>query len=87
MKVIVLAGASWLVTLLLVILGTNIGATLWFYMEPVVDSVPQPGSYYVAAGAGFMALLLSFAVSIGLTVQAIQGVAARGSVVAPPPTR
>lgn len=37
MKVIVLAGASRSVTLLLMILGTSTGATLWFFMEPVVD--------------------------------------------------
>jgi hypothetical protein len=45
-------------------------------MEPVVDSVPDPASYFVAVGAGLMALFLSFAVSVGITVQAARYTAA-----------
>ncbi|MCB5294359.1 hypothetical protein [Arthrobacter sp. SO3] len=41
------------------ILGVSAGSTIWFYMEPVVDTVPDPASYYAAAEAGLMALFLS----------------------------
>ena len=64
----IIAIVAWVLTALIVILGFNAGATIWFYMEPVVDAVPDPASYYVAVTAGFVALLLSLAVSIGLTV-------------------
>jgi hypothetical protein len=67
---IVLATAAWSLTFVLAILGVSAGATVWFYMEPVVDSVPDPASYYVAAAAGFLALLLSVVVSVGATVHA-----------------
>ncbi len=70
MKIGVLVIAAWLVTGLIVLLGVSAGATIWFYMEPVVDSVPDPASYALAVGAGFLALLLSLAVSLGLTVHA-----------------
>lgn len=67
---IVLATAAWSLTFVIAILGVSAGATIWFYMEPVVDSVPDPASYYVAATAGFLALLLSVVVSVGVTVHA-----------------
>lgn len=67
-----LAIAAWVVTGLIALLGISAGATIWFYMEPVVDSVPDPASYYVAAGAGFLALFLSLAVSIGITVHSVR---------------
>ena len=67
---IVLAIAAWTLTFVIAILGISAAATVWFYMEPVVDSVPDPASYYVAAAAGFLALLLSLAVSVGVTVHA-----------------
>lgn len=70
MKIVVLALLSWLVTGLIVILGVSTGATIWFFMEPIVDSVPDPASYYLAVGAGVPALLLSAAVSVGLTIHA-----------------
>ncbi|MFQ4148146.1 hypothetical protein AAGW05_05530 [Arthrobacter sp. LAPM80] len=66
----IIAIVAWVLTALIVILGFNAGATIWFYMEPVVDAVPDPASYYIAVTAGFMALLMSLAVSIGLTVHA-----------------
>ncbi|MDJ0319920.1 hypothetical protein [Pseudarthrobacter sp. PS3-L1] len=70
MKIGVLAIAAWIVTGLIVLLGVSAGATIWFYMEPVVDSVPDPASYGMAVGAGFLALFLSLAVSLSLTVYA-----------------
>jgi hypothetical protein len=38
--------------------------------------VPDPASYFVAVGAGLLALFLSFAVSVGITVQAARYTAA-----------
>lgn len=67
---LVLAIVAWNLTFLIAVLGISAAATLWFYMEPVVDSVPDPASYYVAAAAGFLALLLSLTVSVGVTVHA-----------------
>ena len=67
---VILAILAWILTGLIALLGVSAGATIWFYMEPVVDTVPDPASYSVAASAGFLALFLSVAVSIGLTVHA-----------------
>ena len=72
MKLVGLAILSWVVTGLILVLGASAGATIWFYMEPVVDSGPDPGSYPLAGAAGFLALLLSTAVSVGITVHAAQ---------------
>lgn len=65
-----LAIAAWVLTGLIALLGISTGQTIWFYMEPVVDSVPDPASYFVAVSAGFLALVLSLAVSVGVTVHA-----------------
>jgi hypothetical protein len=70
MKLIVLAIAAWVLTGLIAVFGVTAGATIWFYMEPVVDSVPDPASYFVAVAVGFLALFLSFMISIALTVHA-----------------
>ena len=72
MKLIILAIAAWVLTGLIAVLGVNAGATIWFYMEPVVDSVPDPASYLVAVTVGFLALFLSFMISIAITVHAVQ---------------
>lgn len=66
----IVAVARWFLTGLIAIFGVNAGATIWFYREPVVDTVPDPGSHFVAATAGFLVLLLSLGVSIGVTVHA-----------------
>jgi hypothetical protein len=66
----ILAVAAWALTGTIAVLGISAGATIWFYMEPVVDSVTDPASYLVAVGAGFLALFLSLAVSVGITVHA-----------------
>lgn len=67
---IIVAIAAWALTVSIVILGVNAGATIWFYMEPLQETVPDPTTYYVAATAGFMALFLSLVVSVGVTVHA-----------------
>lgn len=77
MKMVILAIAAWVSTGLIALLGVSAGATIWFYMEPVVDSVPDPASYFVAVTAGFLALILSFSVSVGITVHAARCVAGR----------
>jgi hypothetical protein len=69
-KILILAIAAWALTGLIALLGVTAGATIWFYMEPVVDSVPDPMSYFVAVGSGFLALVLSLAVSVGITIHA-----------------
>lgn len=77
MQIKIIAVAAWVLTGLIAILGLNAGTTIWFYMEPVVDTVPDPISYYVAATAGFLALLLSLTVSIGATIHAARCNASR----------
>jgi hypothetical protein len=67
---IILAISARGLTFVIAILGVSAVATIWFFMEPVVDSAPAPASYYVAAAAGFLALLLSLLVSVGATVDA-----------------
>lgn len=70
MKMVILAITAWVLTGVIAILGVSAGSTIWFYMEPVVDTVPDPASYYVAAAAGFLALFLSLVMSVGVTVHA-----------------
>ncbi|AOY73977.1 hypothetical protein IG195_19940 (plasmid) [Arthrobacter sp. TES] len=70
MKMIILAIAVWVLTGLIAVLGVTAGATIWAYMEPVVDTAPMPVSYFAAASVGFLALLLSLGVSGGITVHA-----------------
>lgn len=70
MRLGIVAVAAWVLTGLIAILGVNAGATIWFYREPLVDAVPDPGSYFVAVTTGFLALLLSLVVSITVTVHA-----------------
>lgn len=70
MKKFALAITAWLLTGVITLWGVSAGSTIWFYMEPVVDAVPDPASYYVAAASGFLALFLSLVVSIAVTVHA-----------------
>jgi hypothetical protein len=79
MKLIILAIAAWVVTGLIAVLGVTAGATIWAYMEPVVDTVPKPASYFIAAAVGFLALFLSLVVSVGVTVHAAQYNASRNA--------
>jgi len=68
MKSILLVIAAWTVTVLIGVLGVNAGATIWFYREPVMESVAEPASYFVAAYSGIVALILSFVVSLGISI-------------------
>ncbi|WP_449372873.1 hypothetical protein [Arthrobacter psychrolactophilus] len=75
----IVAIAAWVLTGLILFLGFNVGRAFWFYMEPVVDTVPVPASYTIAAVAGIVALFLSLFVSVGATLQAVRGSARRTS--------
>jgi hypothetical protein len=79
MKLIILAIAAWVLTGLIAVLGVTAGATIWVFMEPVVDAVPKPASYFVAAAVGFLALFLSLIVSVAITVHAAQCNASRNA--------
>ncbi|GAA3402977.1 hypothetical protein [Pseudarthrobacter polychromogenes] len=79
MKLIILAIAAWILTGLIAVLGVTAGATIWFDVEPVVDSVPDPASYFVAVAVGFLALFLSFMTSIAFTVRAAHCTARRNA--------
>ncbi|WP_427017060.1 hypothetical protein ACQCSX_20600 [Pseudarthrobacter sp. P1] len=68
MKASLLIIAAWTTTALICVLGVSAAGAIWFYMEPVVDSVDDPASYYVAAISGMVALALSIAVSLGITI-------------------
>jgi hypothetical protein len=68
MKAWGLVFSSWVVTALIAFLGVNAGATIWYYQEPVVDAVPEPASYFLAAYSGIAVLALSFIVSVAVTV-------------------
>ncbi len=62
---------SWLVTVLIAMLGIGAGQTIWFYAEPVVDTQPMPTSYFVAAYAGLAALAVSFITSVMATLSMV----------------
>lgn len=76
MKVWQLAVVSWIVTALIAVLGVAAARTIWYFQEPVVDSVAQPDSYFIAAICGLLVLALSFLLSCALT--AISGQLASG---------
>jgi hypothetical protein len=76
-KVWHLAVVSWIVTALIAVLGVTAARTIWYFQEPVVDSVAQPDSYFVTAICGLLVLALSFLLSCALT--AISGQLASGS--------
>ena len=76
---VILAIAAWVLTGLIALLGVTAGATIWSYMEPVVDKAPEPGSYFVAVAAGFLALFFSLVVSVGATVHAARCSASRNA--------
>ncbi|MBH0115648.1 hypothetical protein I6E52_02175 [Salinibacterium sp. NG253] len=59
---------AWLVPAFIVVLGLNVGATIWYYMEPQMGILPDPGTYYVAVFAGFIALLLSLVAAMGISI-------------------
>ena len=79
MRMTIVAIAAWMLTGLILLLGINVVRAFWFYMEPVVDTVPVPASYTIAAVAGILALFLSLFVSVGATLQAVRGSASTTS--------
>ncbi|RJT79155.1 hypothetical protein D6T63_11075 [Arthrobacter cheniae] len=79
MKVWHLSVLSWIVTALIAVLGVTAASTIWYFQEPVVDSVAQPGSYSIAAVSGLVVLMLSFLLSCGLTVLAEQSAKGRST--------
>ena len=63
-----MAIASWIVTALITALGVAVGQTIWFYQEPLIDTLPEPASYLAAVILGVAALAGSASVSILATV-------------------
>jgi|GEM_PF-4297380 len=77
MKTTLLIIATWGVTAMIVVFGVNAGATIWFYTERAMGTEPmgappEPASYFVAAYSGIVVLVLSLAVSIGVTIRLLQ---------------
>jgi hypothetical protein len=72
MKVWHLSVMSWIITALIAVLGVAAASTIWYFQEPVIDSVAEPSSYFIAAVSGLVVLTLSFLLSCGLTVFAGQ---------------
>ena len=70
MKVWHLAAVSWLVTALIGVFGLNAARTIWYYQEPVVDSVAQPTNFFIAVVCGLSVLVLSLLLSCALTALA-----------------
>ncbi|TQO21150.1 hypothetical protein FB472_2821 [Rhodoglobus vestalii] len=60
--------AVWLLPAVLVVLGINTGATIWYYMEPQMGSMPDPSTYFIAVVSGFVALALSVLVAVGISI-------------------
>ncbi|MET3721183.1 MULTISPECIES: hypothetical protein [unclassified Arthrobacter] len=69
-KAILLVAAAWTVAALIAVLGVTAWQTICYYMEPVADTIADPGSYSLAAYSGLLALALSVAVSVGITLHA-----------------
>jgi hypothetical protein len=61
--------AAWLVPVAILILGVNVGATIWTYQEPLMDVIPAPDAFGIAFWSGVVALLLSVAVAVGISIQ------------------
>lgn len=66
MKLWHLAAVSWLVTALIGVFGINAAWTIWYFQEPVVDSVARPTSYFIAVVCGLSVLVLSLLLSCAL---------------------
>jgi hypothetical protein len=60
--------AAWLVPAVIVVLGINTGATIWYYTEAQLGALPAPSSYFVAAFSGLAALALSVIVAVGISI-------------------
>lgn len=70
MKVWHLAVVSWIVTVFIGVFGLNAWYTIWYYQEPVIDSVAEPDGFLVAVICGLGVLALSFLLSCALTILA-----------------
>lgn len=68
MKAKLLIVAAWTTTALICVLGVSAAGAIWYYMEPMVDSADDPASYYFAVISGMLALGISFATSLGITI-------------------
>lgn len=72
MKSTLLIIATWAVTTSIAVFGVSAAATIWFYMEPVMESVPDPVSYAVSVCSGLLALVLSAAVSVAISIHLVR---------------
>jgi len=63
--------AAWLVPVAILILGVNVGATIWIYQEPQMGAIPTPDSFRVALWSGVAALLLSVVVAVGISIHVV----------------
>ncbi len=70
MKVWHLAVASWIVTVLIGVFGMNAWYTIWYYQEPVIDSVAEPDAVGIAVACGLGVLALSVLLSGALSILA-----------------
>lgn len=72
MKSTLLIIATWAVTTSIAVFGASAAATIWFYVEPVMESVPDPASYAVSVYSGLLALALSAAVSVAISIHLVR---------------
>jgi Mg2+ and Co2+ transporter CorA len=70
MKVWHLAVVSWIVTVLTGVFGMNAWYTIWYYQEPVIDSVAEPDAFGIAVACGLGVLALSVLLSGALSILA-----------------
>ncbi|ABK05566.1 hypothetical protein Arth_4395 (plasmid) [Arthrobacter sp. FB24] len=70
MKVWHLAVVSWIVTVLIGVFGMNAWYTIWYYQEPVIDSVAEPDAFGLAVACGLGVLALSLLLSGALSIVA-----------------
>ena len=70
MKVWHLAVVSWIVTVLIGVFGMNAWYTIWYYQEPVIDSVAEPDAFGIAVACGLGVLALSVLLSGALSIVA-----------------
>lgn len=69
----IVAIISWGVTILVVALGVTVGQTLWFYIEPVMQTVDTPPSYGIAATVGIALFVFSLILSVLSTIAVFTG--------------
>ncbi|MFD0758758.1 hypothetical protein [Arthrobacter ulcerisalmonis] len=57
-------------TVLIGVFGMNAWYTIWYYQEPVIDSVAEPDAFGIAVACGLGVLALSFLLSGTLSIVA-----------------